>query len=150
MHRNTLTNRNVLSIGKCVEKIYSNKCKKIADKHGVSIMEVAILNFLYNNPDTDTAKDFADFAHISKSCISDAIESLTKRGFLIGKQDAADRRYVHLVIQDTAKDLIRDALAMQQEFFEIVLNGFNESESELLDSLLDRVANNIKNASKNL
>jgi len=150
MHKKTLANRNVLSIGKCVEKIYANKSKTIADKHGVSIMEVAILNFLHNNPDTDTAKDFAEFAHISKSCISDAIDSLMKKGFLLGKQDESDRRYVHLVIQDSAKPLIEDTLVMQQDFFDIILNGFTEEEAEVLDSLLDRVAENIKNASKNL
>ena len=150
MHKKMLTNRNVLSIGKCIEKIYSDKSKKIAEKHNVSSLEIAILLFLHNNPDTDTARDFTDFAHMSKSCVSDAIDSLTKRGFLIGKQDENDRRYIHLVIQNLAKPLIDDALVMQQEFFDIVLNGFDEGEAEMLDSLLDRVADNIKKASKNL
>ena len=142
--------RNVLSIGKCIEKIYTSNCKKIADKHGVSTMEVAILNFLYNNPDTDTAKDFASFAHISKSCISEAIESLTRRGFLIGNQDATDRRYIHLEIQEAAESLVKDSLVMQQEFINTVLRGFDENEVKLLDELLDRVAENIKNASNNI
>jgi len=140
--------KNVFTLGKHVEKIYSAKCKKIADKHGVSVTEVAILNFLHNNPDTDTAKDFAMFAHMSKSCVSDAIESLMKKGFLIGRQDEIDRRYVHLEIQDSARELLEDGLEVQKEFIDIILNGFNSEEAKLLESLLDRVANNIKNASK--
>lgn len=141
--------KNVITLGKCMEKIYSNKCKKVADKYGVTITEVAILNFLHNNPETDTARDFALFAHLSKSSISDAIESLTKKGFLIGRQDETDRRYIHLEIQDNAKEIIKDTLIMQQEIIDTVLTGFDEEEAKQLETLIDRVVKNIRNASQN-
>ena len=142
--------KNGITLGKCIEKIYYSKCKKIADKHDVSVTEVAILNFLHNNPDSNTAKDFALFAHLSKSSVSEAIDSLTKKGFIVGKQDEADRRYIHLEIQESARQVVEDALIIQQEFVDIVLNDFSKDEAKLLESLLDRVAENIKNASKDL
>ena len=86
---------------------------------------------MHNNPDTDTAKDVALFAHVSKSCVSDAIESLTKKGFIVGKQDEADRRYIHLEIQESARQVVEDALIIQQEFVDIVLNDFSKDEEEL-------------------
>ena len=73
-----------------------------------------------------------------------------KRGFLVGKQDETDRRYVHLEIQDSAKELIKDSLVMQEEFFDIILDGFDEKEAQLLDGLIDRVTKNIEKASMNL
>ena len=140
--------KNVFAIGKCLQKMYNTKGRKIAEKHGISVLEVALLNFLHNNPDADTAKDFSLFVHLSKSSISEAVDSLTKKGYLVGRQDEADRRCIHLEIQESAKDIVADALEMQEEFFELVLKGFSEEEAKTLDFLMDRVIDNIKEASE--
>lgn len=70
--------------------------KEICDSFKLTRIEGTIIVFLYNNPGKNTAGDIVELRMLSKGNVSQAVESLIQKSFLARKQDAEDRRKIHL------------------------------------------------------
>ena len=105
-------------------------------------LKVQLLFFLYNNPGKDTAGDIVELRMLSKGNVSQAVESLIQKSFLARKQDAEDRRKIHLSLLPAAEPIIQAVEKKQKEFGCEIFRGFTEEEVCLFHEMNSRIAEN--------
>ena len=89
------TNTLLVNIRRII-KLYDSLLKPVCDQYGLVPIEATIISFLYNNPGRDTAAYIVEFRMLSKSNVSQAVESLIQKSLLLRRQDTEDRRRIHL------------------------------------------------------
>ena len=140
----------MLAVASRIKSYHDRKCDILAKKYGLTNLEVDILIFLDNNPAHNTAKDICSISNLSKSSVSEAVESLTQKGYIRGTQDKNDRRYIHLELEDFAENILKEADNMREEFQDILLKGFSAQELKQVDDFFNRIIENTKDISQNL
>ena len=136
--------KNMISVASSIKSYHDKKCDELASKYGLTNLEVNILIFLDNNPAHNTAKEICLVSNLSKSSVSEAVDSLTKKGFIRGEQDKSDRRYIHLIIENRASSLLKDSNNMREELQSILLKGFSKDELAKVDEFFNRIIENAK------
>ena len=122
--------------------------KKICVKYDLSLIEANIISFLYNNPGKDTAGDIVELRMLSKGNVSQGVELLAGKGFLLRSQDKEDRRKVHLRLSDAVQPVTKELKLEKQKFQEAFFDGFTEEDKKMLEELNRRVMENTKKALK--
>ena len=125
-------------------KLYDSMLRPICTRYELTAIEAPIISFLYNNPGKDTAADIAELRMLSKSNISQAVESLIQRSLLRRRQDTGDRRRIHLSLTSSAEPITKEIELAGKSFQEQVFRGFSEKERELFVHFNDRITENIK------
>lgn len=67
-----------------IVKLYDGMLKTVCDHYHLIPIEASIISFLYNNPGKDTAADIVQLRMLSKSNVSQAVESLFKNRCFCG------------------------------------------------------------------
>lgn len=127
-------------------RLYDKNIKGMAERYGLTPAEVNVLLFLANNPEYDTGKDISELRLLPKSCVSRAVDSLIRQGFLASHEDEKDRRILHLSILPAAAGVVMDAQDSQQEFLSCTFHNFSEEERQSLDHLMTKLTENIREA----
>jgi len=122
--------------------------KKICVKYDLSLIEANIISFLYNNPGKNTAGDIVELRMLSKGNVSQGVELLAGKGFLLRNQDKEDRRKVHLRLSDAVQPVTEELKLEKQKFQEALFDGFTEEDKKMLEELNRRVMENTKKALK--
>lgn len=89
-----------------IKVLYAKCMEGVCEKYHITRMELDILLFLSNNPIFDTASDIVDIRYLSKSQVSAAIKRLEKDSYLEKKYIKGNRKTAHLVIKESASDII--------------------------------------------
>jgi len=124
------------------KKLLEHYGRNICVKHGLSQTGLDILMFLYNNPDTDTAKDIVELRMLPKANVSKAVEALIHRGFLRRVQDAGDRRLIHLILTEEAQKIMPDIIAVMNAFASQLFKGFTPEQQALYAEMNTHIAQN--------
>ena len=136
-----------------ISKAYDGVLKKICAEFGLSLLEVKVLSFLHNNPGKDTAADIvqmntagdiAEYRLLSKGNVSQAVESLIRRGYMERTADAEDRRRVRLSLLPAAKTVTERIDGEWAKFDKKLLENFDEGEIELFDNFKEKLMQNAK------
>lgn len=143
-------NKNAFSVGKHIFKAHDKFCEKISSKYGLTNLELNILFFLKSNFGLDTAKDMVEKLNLKKSNISDAVDSLTKKGYLVGIQDEKDRRYVHLKLQESAEVILKEAFNLHDEFMKVVVSDIPKEKLAIAEEVLNQILINVIRETKNI
>ena len=122
---------------------YAAALRPVEQDYGLTQNEIDVLLFLANNPEYDTARDIVELRGLSKSHVCKSADSLTRRGFLAGKQDRQDRRCVHLALQSAAAQAVRDAQRIQLDFFHRLYQGMTWEEEQALHQALAQLEKNL-------
>lgn len=130
--------------GQQLIKLFGKALTEISEDFGLNKTELSVLLFLAENPDRDTAKDIVENRMLAKSCVSKAIDSLERQGYLEVKEDRADRRILHLKVQPTAMDVIVAGQEIQQEMIRQVGRGISAEEKKLFFEVYQKMVQNIK------
>ena len=139
----------LLSIGQII-KLYDGLLKRVCAQFGLTAIEAKIVGFLHNNPGRDTAGDIAEVRMLSKSNVSQAVESLIEKGLLRRETDKTDRRRVHLYLLPAAEPVCAAIDGMRGTFFGIVFAGFTAEETAQFEALKDRIVDNTIRARRGL
>ncbi len=140
-------NRNIFNVGKYIFKVHDKFCESISTQYGLSNLELNILFFLKSNSGLDTAREMSEKLHLSKSNISDAVDNLTQKGYLMGVQDKKDRRYIHLKLQEKADKVLENALLVHEGFVNSITKDISEEKLDIAREVLEQIlANAIKEA----
>ena len=100
--------REILHNAFVLKKAYDSIWDDISEKFALTRAEIDVIAFLANNPKLDTASSVVEYRMIAKSHVSKAVEHLISRGFVVGNKDSKDRRQVHLVLTDKAKEAVHE------------------------------------------
>ena len=85
---------------------------------------------------------------LSKGNVSQAVESLSSRGFLQRTADTANRRKIHLSLLPKAQPVIREIDAMLIHFRDTLFLDFSPEEMEMYAAFCQRIIENTKKAMK--
>lgn len=129
---------------RCISKAYDGILKKICAEFGLTLLEVKVVSFLHNNPDMNTAGDIADLRMLSKGNVSQAVDSLIRRGLLERVPDTADRRKVHLFLLPEAKPVTEQIDREWEKFDKRLIKNFDEEEIARFDNLKEKLMQNAK------
>ncbi len=123
--------------------LYAKSFDPLVRKYGVAQLQWDILLFLHHNPGFDTAQSICDLRGLSKSNVSNAVEELVQRGYLVRSRDGGNRRVVHLAVTEAAKPLITEGLETQQSFFGALLKGLDGAERRQAAALFAKINDNL-------
>ena len=116
--------------------------RETAEKYGLARNELEILLFLADNPQYDTAKEIVEYQFLNKSCVSKGVDSLVKHGYLSTREDEADRRVIHLDIQEKSREVISRGQDIQRKMKSVLcrdissedLNAFGRVRLKMLEN----------------
>ena len=121
------------------KRYYEGCFASLLEDEDLSIREIHVLLFLYNNPGRDTAREVSELRGMPKSQVSAAVDLLTERGFLKRQTDREDRRVVHLTLTASGRTLGREARKLQTACVARVLSPLTETEREQFQALLEKI-----------
>ncbi len=127
-----------------INKLYNLKSEVITKKYGLHKIEFEILYFIYTTC-LNRAKDIAKNTYFSKAHISNAVENLSKNGYLICIHDSNDKRCIRLKLTDKATDIIKEIQLFYQHMIKIMFDGISDEEKNSLERVLKKVADNMNN-----
>lgn len=143
-------NRNIFSVGKYIFKVHDKFCESISTKYDLTNLELNILFFLKSNVKLDTAREISEKLHLSKSNISDAVDNLTQKGYILGIQDKKDRRYIHLKLQEKADKILENALVVHEEFVKCITKDISQDKLDIAREVLEQILENAINEAENM
>ena len=124
-------------------KCYEKQINRTAAHYQLTATELNILLFLANHPELDTARDIVELRGLPKSCVSRAVDSLIRQGFLESREDKNDRRILHLSILPAAAGLTKDVQLTQQKFLSRMYQNFTPEECRLHEKFSKKLLDNI-------
>lgn len=127
-------------------KLYEKMLKRVSTVHDLAVTEADILGFLKNNPEKDTAADISELKMLSKGAVSKTVDSLIGKGLLSREPDKQDRRKIHLKITPEAAPVIEDITKVQNDYWEIMFEGFSEEEYRTYEALRLKHFENVRRA----
>lgn len=80
-------------------KLYEKYLEDVQIKYQLSHIEIAIIGFLYNNPEKDTAADIVERRMLPKGNVSAGVESLVQKELLIRRQDQTGEKFIYLFLK---------------------------------------------------
>ena len=136
--------REILHNAFVLKKAYDSIWDDISEKFDLTRAEIDVIAFLANNPKLDTASSVVEYRMIAKSHVSKAVEHLISRGFVVGNKDSKDRRQVHLMLTEEAKEAVREIAARQKEFVKKVNDGITDEEFKIFKKISEKIIKNIE------
>lgn len=137
-----------LVTSRAIQKLHEAMLKELCARYGLTSIEAAIISFLHNNPGKDTAGDIVELRMLSKGNVSQAVELLIQKGYLLREPDQKDRRRIHLHLTMEAAPITSAIDQIQEGFFRELLTGFSENDRQNFLELNARIRNNALDALK--
>ena len=131
---------NVLSF----KKRYDQALDPVAQRCGLTRMELDLLMFLHNNPERATAAEAVRLRRWTKSHVSAAVHSLEEKGLLAVSHPPDNRKTRRLAPLPAAGDIIRQGAAAQKRFTEMLSRGITPEERDVMDRVAGKIARNIQ------
>ena len=98
-----------LNCMRCIVKLHESMLKTVCQRYALSNTQAAVISFLCNNPDKNTAAQIAQLRMLSKGNVSTAVDGLVEKGLLERKTDEYDRRSLRLCLLPAAEPIVRRA-----------------------------------------
>ena len=122
---------------------YNAVCKPLCQELGLSQTALDILLFLANNPDYKTARDIVEVRHIKANLVSMNVDKLVQEGLLERRAVPGDRRKTELLCTEKAQPIIQRGRALQEAFFDRLLNGIDEARLNVFYGTLEQMGRNL-------
>ena len=129
----------ISTCGMKMRKLLDKKSEVLAQKYGVSNVELEILLFLYHSPCGDTAKDIVEEKNLSKAHISKSVDNLRAKGFVILTEDKNDRRKRHIELTEKAVEAAKDMLEVHNECRRIVMRYVTDDEKAVMNQVMEKM-----------
>jgi DNA-binding MarR family transcriptional regulator len=124
-------------------KEYRKTSFKSIEGYGLTPSEIDVLMFLLNNAPLDTAKDICKYKGISKALVCRSVDSLSKRGLISTEVDDKDRRIIHLVLNDNAREIVDKLKVSKNIFINKILEGIKEEDMKIFMKAVNIMFDNI-------
>ena len=125
------------------KKLLEEQSTELREKYNMKRAELEILYFLSKCGTHNTATDIYHQLMMNRGHISQAIDSLCRRNYLIAIPDKNDRRYIHYEISDFAKELVTEMTSRREAMNSMILKGVSEEELKVFREVSEKIRNNI-------
>lgn len=127
---------------------YQELLNPICKKYNLTESEILILLYLAKYPKNDTASKIVNNWKLKKAVVSVSIHDLLERGLLKSSYQDGNHRSIHLSITDKGQKIIKEAKKVENKYFEILFDGFDDSDKKEFMNYLNRINENVINYSK--
>lgn len=132
----SMTNRNM--------NYYYNKCLR---KYRIKMNHLHLLHHIYYNEGISQI-ELGKKMKIDKITITKLLDKLVEEGYVVRKSSNQDKRVNNLYLTENGKSLQGVLANLIIEVNEFMLDGFEEQEIDLIRNYLQRISENIYNASR--
>lgn len=127
---------------KTITLYYEMLTASTCDKYHLKKMEYDILIFLYHNPEYNTAADIVRIRKSTKSHVSTALKVLEERGYITKKTSSSNKKRVELYLQDSANEIVKEGLDVQNQFAHDMLQGLTDEEIKVCRNVFEKICRN--------
>lgn len=125
------------------KKMVASQFYDIGEKYDLKRVEMEILIFTSRCGEKNTLKDIAQYLEMNKGHISQAIDRLCKKGYLVAKPDDYDRRYVHYFVTEKGESFKREMLVLWDKMIEKIFEGITEEQMQIFQEVTYRINKNM-------
>ena len=126
------------------KKLLSEQSMELRRKYDLKKAELEILYFLSKSGSHNTSTDIHHQLLMNRGHISQAIDSLCRRKFIVAIPDREDRRYVHYELLDSAREIADEMAGRREEINRQIFDGISEEERKVFWSVSSRINENMK------
>lgn len=113
------------------------------NKTGVYRSQHQILMYIADNPNV-SQKDIAKLHHVSTATIAVSLKKLESGGYIKRVVDQKDNRFNQICITPSGEAVVENSIRCFQELEERMFAGFSPEESGQLNTLLERMRQNLE------
>ena len=115
-------------------------------KFKITIAELPVLSFLLDDDDNNKiSQDFITKSlGIDKASTTRAVKKLCEHGYIKREKDKRDKRAYNLSLTEEGKKLKLHIMTALLNWTDIVYQGISQDEIDLLESITNKMINNIK------
>lgn len=128
-----------------LKKVYVQQMGQVCAARNLTMNELEVLLFLYENPSADRSTDIVTYQAATKSQVSMSVNHLEELGLLTKLADADDRRIVHLHLTEQAMAVVEDAAEQYNRFSKRMLAGVTEEEMMVFWDISRKINENVQN-----
>lgn len=126
------------------KRLLEEQSLELRNKYDMKKAELEILYFLSRCGDRNTSSDIHHQLMMNRGHISQAVDNLCKRKYIIAIPDKNDRRYVHYEILDSAHDILKEVTKRREEMNRRILEGVSEDELRTFREVSSKIRTNIE------
>ncbi len=126
------------------KKLLDEQSAELRRKYDLKKAELEILYFLSRCGEHNTSTDIHYQLMMNKGHISQAVDSLCRRNFIMAIPDKEDRRYIHYEILDSAQEIVGEMAKRREETNRKIFEGISEEELKVFAEVSAKIRNNIK------
>ena len=126
------------------KKLLEEQIAELRQKYDMKKAELEILYFLSKCGSHNTSKDIHYQLMMNKGHISQAVDSLCKRHYIIATPDQQDRRYIHYQLSDSAQQIVEKMAKKRLEMDRRIVEGISEEDLEIFRAVSEKIRKNIE------
>ena len=139
---------NLLENTQVFKKLIDTSFLKISKETNLTVNEIRVLLFLYQNEKLDIASDIVEKLMISKSHISFSVESLKNKGYIEKVLDTQNKKKLHLKLTNKAEKIVNLLDNEQNKLKDTLLQNIDEQEKKQFKDTFEKILKNAKNMEK--
>lgn len=126
------------------KKLLDEQIVELRQKYDMKKAELEILYFLARCGEHNTSTDIHYQLMMNRGHISQAVDSLCRRKFIIAIPDKNDRRFVHYEISDSAREIVTEVVRRREEMNKQIFEGISEEELKVFKEVASKIRKNIE------
>ncbi|UGV41363.1 MarR family transcriptional regulator [Methanococcoides orientis] len=95
-----------------------------------------------------TMSELASSVRVSKPAVSNAVKKLQEMGLVAVRESTQDRRFSHLCISDTGKEVLEVLDSADQQFFRKIEEILGDDDFKLFANLWNRISRGLEEETK--
>lgn len=127
-----------------LNKVINTPLNKIAKKAHLTLIEVRVILFLYENKKFDIAAKIVDKLILSKSIVSESVEDLVNKKFIIKIQDLKDKKKYHLKLTNNSQKIIELLNHEINDLKNKLMKNISLEDKENLKRIINQIINNTR------
>ena len=124
-------------------RVMQNTFDNIKKKYDLKKVDIEVLLYLSTSKEQNTPTDIHSRMKINRGHISQSIDRLIKKGYLIAAPDADDRRSMHYSVSEKADSLICEIKSQKQDLEKRIFEGITEEEVTIYKNITYKIISNL-------
>ena len=125
------------------KKLLEEQSVELRQRYDMKRAELEILYFLSRCGTHNTSTDIHRQLMMNRGHISQAVDNLCRRNYIIAIPDKNDRRYVHYEISDHARELVIEMTKKREAMNQKILKGVPEEKLKVYREVSEMIGANI-------
>jgi len=126
------------------KKLLEEEHVGLRQKYNMKKAELEVLYFLSHCGSQNTSTDIHRQLMMNRGHVSQAVDTLCRRRYIVAIPDKNDRRYIHYEVMDTAQEIIMEMTDKREKMHQKILEGITEEELKIYREVSIKIKKNIE------